>query len=115
MIISRHKMKAQRALESELIALKTKISTTEQNISLIETQISQIASIYWILVIHSEQGVTMIEIVDFKFEEVIGEEQKELIGKGTIRDSALIGGFLTAIRNFSRETSGTSLEYQPVF
>ncbi|MFX1237373.1 MAG: hypothetical protein ACFE8P_06585 [Promethearchaeota archaeon] len=115
LLISRHKMKAQRALESELIALKTKISSTEQNISLIETQISQIASIYWILVIHSEQGVTMIEIVDFKFEDVIGEDQKELIGKGTIRDSALIGGFLTAIRNFSRETSGTSLEYQPVF
>ena len=115
LLISRHKIKAKRALESELIALKTKTSTTEQNISLIETQISQIASIYWILVIHSEQGVTMIEIVDFKFEKVIGEEQKQLIGKGTIRDSALIGGFLTAIRNFSRETSGTSLEYQPVF
>ena len=43
------------------------------------------------------------------------EEHKDLIGKGVIRDSALIGGFLTAIRNFSRETSGTSFEYQPVF
>ncbi|MFX0189063.1 MAG: hypothetical protein ACFE8A_15165 [Candidatus Hodarchaeota archaeon] len=115
MVISRHKVKAQRELEFELIALKTKTAATEQKISLIETQISEIASIYWVLVVHSEQGVTLVEIADFKFEDVIGEEQKELIGKGMLRDSALIGGFLTAIRNFSRETSGTSLEYQPVF
>jgi hypothetical protein len=115
MVISRHKVKAQRELESELIALKTKTAATEQKISLIETQISEIASIYWVLVVHSEQGVTIVEIADFKFENVIDEEQKELIGKGMLRDSALIGGFLTAIRNFSRETSGTSLESQPVF
>ncbi|GAG90725.1 unnamed protein product, partial [marine sediment metagenome] len=74
MLISRHKVKAQRELDSELVALKTKTTATEQRISLIEAQISQIASIYWILVIHSEQGVTMIEIVDFKFEDVIGEK-----------------------------------------
>jgi hypothetical protein len=115
MLISRHKIKAQRALDSELIALKTKATAIEQRISLINTQISEIASIYWIIIVHSEQGTTIIEINDFRFEEVLGEEHKHLIGKGTLRDSALIGGFLTAIRNFAKETSGTSLENQPVF
>ena len=57
----------------------------------------------------------MVEISDFRFGEVLDEKYKHLIGKGMMRDSALIGGFLTAIRNFSRETSDTSLEYQPVF
>ncbi|MFX1297959.1 MAG: hypothetical protein ACFFD2_24310 [Promethearchaeota archaeon] len=115
LLISRHKINVKRELESELIALKTKTTATEQKLSLIETQIAQIASIYWIIIVHSEQGTTMVEISDFRFGEVLDEEHKNLIGKGMMRDSALIGGFLTAIRNFSRETSGTSLEYQPVF
>ncbi len=115
LLISRHKVKAQRELDSELVALKTKTTASEQKISLIEAQISEIASIYWIIIVHSEQGTTMIEISDFRFGEVLDEKYKHLIGKGMMRDSALIGGFLTAIRNFSRETSDTSLEYQPVF
>ncbi|TFG25176.1 MAG: hypothetical protein EU529_01965 [Promethearchaeota archaeon] len=115
LLISRHKVKAQRELDSELVALKTKTTASEQKISLIEAQISQIASIYWIIIVHSEQGTTMVEISDFRFGEVLDEKYKHFIGKGMMRDSALIGGFLTAIRNFSRETSGTSLEYQPVF
>ena len=115
MMISRSKVKAQRELESELIALKTKLLATENSVSHFETQMSQIAGIYWILIIHSEQGTAMVEITEFKFKEVLGESFEELIDKGIIRDSALIGGFLTAIRNFSRETSGTSHEYQPVF
>lgn len=115
LLISRHKVKAKRALDSELVALKTKTTASEQKISLIEAQISQIASIYWIIIVHSEQGTTMVEISDFRFGEVLDEKYKHLIGKGMMRDSALIGGFLTAIRNFSRETSDTSLEYQPVF
>jgi hypothetical protein len=115
MLISRGKIKVQRELDSELVALKTKATATEQKVSLIETQIAEIASIYWIIIVHSEQGTTIIEINDFKFEDILGEEHKHLIGKETLRDNALIGGFLTAIRNFSRETSGTSMEYQPVF
>ena len=115
MMISKGKVKAQRELESELIALKTKLFATENNVSHFETQMSQIAGIYWILIIHSEQGTAMVEITEFKFKEVLGESFEELIDKGIVRDSALIGGFLTAIRNFSRETSGTSHEYQPIF
>ena len=115
LLISRQKIKVQRELDAEFVALKTKTTATEQKISLIESQIAEIASIYWIIIVHSEQGTTMVEITDFRFEEVLGDKHKHLIGKGVLRDSALIGGFLTAIRNFSRETSGTSLEYQPVF
>ena len=115
MTISRRKVKAQRELDSELVALKTKLTATEANISLIETQISQIGGIYWILVIHSEQGTTMVEIDDFRFKDVLGVDFEEFIDKSIVKDSALIGGFLTAIRNFSQETSGTSLEYQPLF
>ena len=115
MMISRNKVKAQRELESELIALKTKLLATENNVSHFETQMSEIAGIYWILIIHSEQGTAMVEITEFRFEEVLGESFEGLKDKGIVRDSALIGGFLTAIRNFSRETSGTSHEYQPVF
>ncbi len=115
MTISRRRVKAQRELDSELVALKTRIAATEDNISLIQTQISEIAGIYWILVIHSEQGTTMVEITEFRFSEVLGEEFKVFVEEGMIRDSALIGGFLTAIRNFSRETSGESHEYQPIF
>jgi hypothetical protein len=115
MTLSRRKVKAQRALESELIALRTKTAATEDNISLIKTQISQISGIYWILVIHSEQGTTMVEISDFRFKDVLGDKYQEYIVSDTIRDSALIGGFLTAIRNFSRETSGTIQESMPIF
>ena len=115
MMISRSKVKAQRELESELIALKTKLVATENNVSHFETQISEIAGIYWILIIHSEQGTAMVEITEFRFEEVLGDSFEVVIDKGIVRDSALIGGFLTAIRNFSRETSGTSHEYQPIF
>ncbi|MFX1259341.1 MAG: hypothetical protein ACFFAN_15915 [Promethearchaeota archaeon] len=115
MLYSRHKIKIQRGLESELIALKTKFNTTENQVSLLKKQISQIAGIYWILVVHSEQGTTMVEITDFKFKEVLGDDYNEFIGKDIIIDSALIGGFLTAIRNFSRETSGTLQEYQSIF
>ncbi|MHA1256233.1 MAG: hypothetical protein ACTSPS_11600, partial [Promethearchaeota archaeon] len=114
MTISRRKVKAKRELESELIALKTKYAATEKNVSLIETQISQIAGIYWILIIHSEQGVTMVEITDFMFDKVLSQEYQHLAEEGVIRDSALIGGFLTAIRNFSRETSDIS-EHQAIF
>ena len=115
MTISRRKVKAQRELDSELVALKTRVLSTEENVSLIATQISQIAGIYWILIIHSEQGTAMVEIDGFRFKEVLGEDYEEIVDKGLIRDSALIGGFLTAIRNFSRETSGTLHEYQPIF
>ena len=115
LLISRYKLKAKRELDSELVALKTKATAQEQKMSLIESQIAEIVSIYWIIIVHSEQGTTMVEIADFRFEEVLGEKYKDLIGRGVLRDSALIGGFLTAIRNFSRETSGTSMEYQPVF
>jgi hypothetical protein len=115
MTMSRRRVRAQRALDSELIALKTRLAATEDNITLIQNQISQIAGIYWILVIHSEQGTTMVEITEFRFNEVLGEEFKVFVEEGMIRDSALIGGFLTAIRNFSRETSGESHEYQPIF
>jgi len=66
-------------------------------------------------VVHSEQGTTMVEIDKFYFEKVLGEDRLDLIGKGELRDSALIGGFLTAIRSFSRETSGTSMASQPIF
>ncbi len=115
MLYSRHRIKVQRGLDSELNALKTKINAQTEEISLIEKQIFQIAGIYWILVVNSEAGTTMVEIDDFKFEEVFGVENKAIIGKGIIRDSALIGGFLSAIRDFSRETSGISKEYQPIF
>jgi len=115
MTISRRKVKAQRELESELVALKTKYAATEKNVSLIETQISQIAGIYWILIIHAEQGVTMVEITDFMFDKVLSKEYQQLAEEGVIRDSALIGGFLTAIRNFSRETSGIESEHQAIF
>ena len=115
MTISRRKVKAKRELESELIALKTKYAATEKNVSLIEAQISQIAGIYWILIIHSEQGVTMVEITDFMFDKVLSQEYQQLAEEGVIRDSALIGGFLTAIRNFSRETSDVESEHQAVF
>ncbi|MFX1337410.1 MAG: hypothetical protein ACFFDK_02245 [Promethearchaeota archaeon] len=115
MTLSRRRVRAQRALDSELVALKTRLAATEENISLIQKQISEIAGIYWILVIHSEQGTTMVEVTDFRFNEVLGNEFKIFVEEGMIRDSALIGGFLTAIRNFARETSGTSHEYQPIF
>ena len=115
LLVSRHKMKAKRELDAEFVALKTKTTATEQKISLFESQIAEIVSIYWIIIVHSEQGTAMVEIADFRFEKVLGEDYKDLIGKGVLRDSALIGGFLTAIRNFSRETTGTSLENQPVF
>ncbi len=114
MTISRRKVKAKRELESELVALKTKYAATEKNVSLIEAQISQIAGIYWILIIHAEQGVTMVEITDFMFDKVLSKEYQQLAEEGVIRDSALIGGFLTAIRNFSRETSDIS-EHQAIF
>ncbi|HEY0090279.1 MAG TPA: hypothetical protein VGB37_15630, partial [Candidatus Lokiarchaeia archaeon] len=115
MVISRHKIKIKRGLESELITLKNRISSTETAITTIETQIAQIASIFWILVVHSEQGTTMVEIDKFYFEKILGKDQLDLIGKGEFRDSALIGGFLTAIRSFSRETSGTPMSSQPIF
>jgi len=114
MFKSRGKIQAQRELDSELVALKNKTQALQEELYHKANKIAQIASIYWLIIVHNEMGVNIVEITDFRFGEVLHGEEEQLIGKGAIRDGALISGFLTAIRNFGKETSSTGVQ-QPIF